>query len=171
MDCLRSFSFRVDTNTNLSGGNVKQWTTSAGQHFFSVNAGTASTYNIQGFKNVNVYGVDCIGTIQTLTNAPTGGVIVNDWSIDFLISGQQPLIGGGVTTSPNYYGIDATTPTNRIFSLSKFNNSVKLASPIQSVNFVQLGATYASGFGYQTLNDVNLYWNLDFIVYYRFEGE
>lgn len=171
MDCLRSFSFRVNTNTNLSGGNVKQWTTSAGNHYFSVNAGTASTYNIQGFKNIEVYGIDVLGTIQTLVGATNGGVIINDWSIDVLISGQQPLVGGTVTTSPNYYSIDATSPSNRIFSLSKFNNSLKLASPITSVQFIQLGSTYATGFGYQTLNDINLHWNLDFVVYYKFEGE
>lgn len=170
MDCLRSFSFRVDTNTNLTTG-IKQWTTSAGNHFFSVTAGSTSTYNIQGFKNINVFGVDCVGSIQTQSAAGTGGVIINDWSIDFLIFGQQPLVGGSITTSPNFYGISADSPSNNSFSLSRFNNSVKLASPIQSVKFVQLGSTYATGWGYQTLNDINLYWNLDFIVYYKFEGE
>ena len=171
MECLKSFSFKVTTNTNLSGGNIKQWATGAAQHFWSASAGTSSTYNIQGFKNINVYGVDVIGSITTLTAAGTGGVIVNDWNIDVLISGQQPLVGGTITAAPNYYSINATSPTNRIFPLGRFSNSVKFADPISSVQFIQLGSTYAQGIAYETLGDVNLFWNLNFVVYYKFEGE
>lgn len=171
MDCLKSFSFKVTTNTTLTGGSIKQWTTGANQHFWSASAGTSSTYNIQGFKNINVFGVDVIGSVTTLTAAGTGGVIVNDWSIDVLLSGQQPLVGGNITAAPNYYSINETSPTNRIFPLSKFSNSVKLSDPINSVKFIQLGSTYAQGIGYETLGDVNLFWNLNFVVYYNFEGE
>jgi len=171
MDCLKSFSFKVTTNTTLTGGSIKQWTTGPNQHFWSASAGTSSTYNIQGFKNINVFGVDVIGSVTTLTAAGTGGVIVNDWNIDVLLSGQQPLVGGNITAAPNYYSINATSPTNRIFPLGKFSNSVKLTDPITSVNFIQLGSTYAQGIGYETLGDVNLFWNLNFVVYYKFEGE
>jgi hypothetical protein len=171
MDCLRSFNFDVNTNTNLTGGNVKTWATGSGNHFWSASAGTASTYNIEGYKNINVYGIDVIGSIQTLTTAGTGGVVVNDWSIDVLIGGQQPLIGANVTASPNYYSINATTPANRIFPIGKTSNSIKFGDPYESVKFIQLGSTYASGWGWETTGNVNLFWNLNFIVYYKFEGE
>jgi hypothetical protein len=171
MDCLRSFNFQVNSNDTLSGGNVKTWTTGGGEHYWSANAGTASTYNISGYKNINVYGVDIIGTVQTLTGAGVGGVIVNDWIVDVLISGQPPLIGANVTTSPNYYSISNTTPFNRIFPLGKFTSSVRLGDPYESVQFIQLGQTYAQGVGYQTSGTVNLYFRYNVIVYYKFEGE
>lgn len=171
MECMRSFNFQVDSNDTMTGGNISQWTTADGQHYWSANGGTASTYNISGFKNIDVYGVDVIGSISTLTTSGVGKVIVNDWNIDFLISGQSPLVGGNITASPNYYSINATTPFNRIFPLGKYSNSLKLAEPIKSVKFVQLGSSYASGFGYETLGAINLYYNLNFIVYYKFEGE
>jgi len=174
MDCLKSFSFRANFNTTLSGGNIKQWVVGVNQHFWSANAGgvQSSTYNIEGFKNINVYGMDVIGSIGTLpVPANTNGVIVNDWVIQCNISGQQPLVGGNVTASPNFYGIDATTPLNTVFPISKFSNSVKFADPIQSVKFIQLSESYATGIGYETLGTINLLYDLNFVVYYKFEGE
>jgi hypothetical protein len=171
MDCLRSFSFRVNTNTNLSGVSISQWTTGANQHFWSATTPSSSQYNIQGFKNINVFGIDVIGSITTLPTAGTGKVIVNDWSLNVNLFGLQPLVGGNITASPNFYGISSTTPTNTVFPVGKFSNSVKLESPIESVQYVRLESTYAQGIGYETLNDINLFWNLNFIVYYKFEGE
>ena len=98
MDCLRSFSFAVDLINNVSGAtNLKQWATSVGQHFWQASVGTSSTYNIQGFKNIDVYGVDVLGSIQTQTNTVINGVIVNDWLIDVIVNGQQPVVGGVIT--------------------------------------------------------------------------
>jgi hypothetical protein len=171
MDCLKSFSFRVATNGNYTTG-FKQWTVGLNNHYFAFTTGAVSSrYNIQGFKNIDVYGIDCVGTIQTLPNAPLGGVIVEDWAMDVFINGQQPLVGGNVTASPNFYSIDATTGNNNEFVLSKYNNSVKLVSPIKSVQYIELQSTQATGYGWQTLNDINIYWDLNFIVYYKFEGE
>jgi hypothetical protein len=42
---------------------------------------------------------------------------------------------------------------------------------MQSVTSISLEDTYASGYGGQTAGNINLYWNLNFIVYYKFEGE
>jgi hypothetical protein len=171
MDCLRSFNFQVDSNATLTGGNVKTWQTSAGQHFWSASAGTASTYNISGFKNIDVYGVELIGSVQTLTGSGVGGVIVNDWLLDVLISGSPSLIGSSITTTPNFYSINNTTPQNRIFPMGKTSNSVRFADPYKSVQFIQLGQTYASGWGWETSGTVNLYFKYNVIVYYKFEGE
>lgn len=169
MDCLRSFNFQVDTDSTFSGAAVKQWTVGLDQTFWSVTGGTLSTYNIEGFKNINVYGIDLIGSLTSKTSVGTAGVIVDDWSIDITVGGQIPLIGGNVTASPNFYNISADTANNKIFPLSKYSNSVKFASPIQSAKFIQLGATNAQGTGFQTAGSVNLYWNWNFIIYYKFE--
>jgi hypothetical protein len=171
MDCLRSFNFRIELINNISGATeLKQWTTGPAQHFWQVSTLSTSTYNIEGFKNINVFGVDILGTVQTQTNTIVNGVIVNDWSLDVTLGGQRPIISG--TMSPtNVYAIDLQTGTNRTFSIGKFTNSLKLASPYESVRFIQIGKTLAQGIGYETLATVNLRWDLNFVVYYKFEGE
>ena len=172
MDCLRSFSFRVNTNSGVTLSDIKQWQTGTAQHFFSCTTGSAgSKYNIEGFKNINVFGVDVTGSISTLPGATNGGVIINNWMIDVKINGQAPLVGGNVTTSPNYYVISTTNPQNTNFPLGRFSPSVRLATPIQSATSIELGSTYADGFGWQTVGEINLFWNLNFTVYYNFEGE
>jgi hypothetical protein len=171
MDCYKSFNFQVDTNGNQTGTSVKQWTVGVDQTFWSVTTGTSSTYNIQGFKNINVHGIDVIGSISTLTGAGIGGVIVNDWNIDVSLTGQIPIIGSTITAAPNFYSISNTSVQNSTFPIGKYSNSIKFASPYQSVTSIILGNTYATGTGFQTAGSVNLYWNLNFIVYYSFEGE
>ena len=170
MECLKSFNFSVRTNTNLTGSDVKTWI-SGGQHAWTVQTSYSSIYNIQGFKNINVYGIKCVGAISSLTSAALGGVVVNDWSIDVILNGQRPIIGGTITAAPNNYGLDLNTPNNRNFSISKNSNSVEFGDPYQSVTSIELGGTTATGFGWQTLSNINLLWILNFVVYYKFEGE
>jgi len=171
MDCLRSFNFRVNANTNLTS-NLKTWSNGLNNHYWAANSGSlGSQYNIEGFKNINIYGIDVIGSVQTLPTAGNGGVIVNDWSIDVLINGQQPLVGGTITTSPNFYGINTASLANKVFPLSKYSNSLKFADPFESVKNINLQDTNASGIGWETSLNVNLFWNLNFVVFYKFEGE
>jgi len=170
-ECLRSFNFATRTNSNFTGTEIKTWIT-GGQHCWSAEIGSySSIYNIQGFKNINVYGIQAIGQVGTLNGAPLGGVIVNDWTIDVTINGQRPLIGANVTVSPNSYSLSTTATNNRIFPISKYSNYVKFADPFQSVTSIELGGTTANGVGWQTLTNVNLLWQFNFIVYYKFEGE
>jgi hypothetical protein len=171
MDCLRSFNFSARINTNLSGTDVKTWI-SGGQHAWAIQAGSlSSVYNIQGFKNINVFGIKAIGSVQSLEGAPTGGVVVNDWTIDVTLNGQRPIIGGNIDVSPNSYSVDLNSTNNLIFPISKYSNSVEFGDPYQSVTSIVLGGTTATGYGWQTLSNVNLLWLLNFVVYYKFEGE
>lgn len=171
MDCLRSFNFRIELISNISGvSELKQWTTGVSQNFWQVSTLSTSTYNIEGYKNINVFGVDVLGTIQTQTNTVVNGVIVNDWSLDVTIGGQRPIIGGSMAAT-NVYAIDLQNPGNRSFSIGKFTNSLKLADPYESVRFIQIGKTLAQGIAYETLATVNLRYDLNFVVYYKFEGE
>lgn len=172
MDCIRSFSFRVNTNSGVTLTDIKQWQTGTAQHFFScTTGGSGSKYNIQGFKNINVWGVGVTGTVGTIPSAAIGGIIVNNWTIDFKINGQAPFPSGVVQTTPNYYVINASSVENTTFPLGRFSPNVKFDTPIQSVKSVEIGQTYADGYGWETLGTLNLYWNLNFTVYYNFEGE
>jgi len=139
MNCLRSFSFGVNQINTITGSpDLKQWATGAAQHFWQVNTGTSSTYNFQGFKRLDIYGIDVLGSIQTQANIGINGVIVNDWQIDVQVGGISPLVGGTVTSSPNYYAIDTTLAENSIYALGKFNPSVKFSDPISGSSFIQL---------------------------------
>jgi hypothetical protein len=169
---MRSFSFGVNVINNVAGApDLKQWATGVAQHFWQVNTGTSSTYNFQGFKNLDIYGIDVLGSIQTQANIGINGVIVNDWQIDVQVGGIVPRVSANVTGAPNYYALDVNLSENSIFSLGKFNPSVKFADPISGSTFIQIQKTRASGIAYETIGSVNLWTRLNFIVYYKFEGE
>ena len=172
MDCMRSFSFGVNVINTVAGApDLKQWVTGAAQHFWQVNTGTSSTYNFQGFKNLDIYGIDLLGSIQTQANIGINGVIVNDWQIDVQIGGINPKISATVTGVPNYYALDVNLAENNIYALGKFNPSVKFDEPISGSSFIQIQKTRASGIAYETLGAVNLWTRLNFVIYYKFEGE
>jgi hypothetical protein len=172
MECLKSFSFKIQGGKNYTGTDVKQWTVGANNHYWAVRGGDTSQLNFEGFKNINIFGIDLIGGINTQEDAATGGVIINDWQIELQIEGTLPLINSFVTTSPNFFGLQPITNiTNKLFILSKYSNSLKFVEPITSVKYLQLNTTNASGIGWQTAGSCELYYNFNFIVYYNFEGE
>jgi hypothetical protein len=169
---MRSFSFGINAINTITGApDLKQWATGAAQHFWQVNTGTSSTYNFEGFKRIDIYGIDVLGSIQTQANIAINGVIVNDWQIDIQVGGISPLVGATVTGVPNYYGLDVNLSENSIYPLGRFNPSVKFESPISGSTFIQIQKTRASGIAYETVGSVNLWTRLNFIVYYKFEGE
>lgn len=170
MDCLQSFSFSTQANSNFSGGQVKTWLAGA-QEFWAVDVSLSSTFNIEGYKNINIHGVDVIGTFSTLQAATLGGCVVEDWGVQVLINGQIPLVSGTIQASPNQWSINNSSAFAKVFEVSKFNSSFRLSSPFQSVKSVQLINLRSNGYGGQTVGNVNLYWNLNFVFHYSYEGE
>lgn len=170
MDCLRSFIVSIDQVTTFSGTDVKTWFVGA-QEFWVVEKAGVSTFVPEGFKNIDIYGVDVIGNVSTQKAAATGGVVVQDWGFELLIEGQLPLVSGTVTTSPNYWNIQTSTVGTRTFALSKNTNSLKFADPISSVKFINFEVLRAQGVGGQTAGVVSLDWDLSFIFFYKYEGE
>jgi hypothetical protein len=170
MDCLRSFIVSIDQVTTFSGTDVKTWFVGA-QEFWVVEKAGVSTFVPEGFKNIDIYGVDIIGNVSTQKAAATGGVVVQDWGFEILIEGQLPLVSGTVTTSPNYWNIQTTTTGTRTFALSKNTNSLKFSDPIGSVKNINFEVLRAQGVGGQTAGVVSLDWDLSFIFFYKYEGE
>jgi len=168
MDCLRSFIIKINQATTFSGGDVKTWTLGL-QEYWAVANGGNSIFNFQGFKNVDVYGIDVIGHIQTQIGAANGGV-VEDWAFKILIDGQLPLASGVVETSPNFWSLQ-TSGIAKSVSLSKNTNSIKFANPIKSVRFLDFEGIRIQGYGGQTSGQISLDWDLSFVIYYRYEGE
>jgi hypothetical protein len=168
-DCMKSFNFRIVASGNV-GTNLKTWTTGAGLNYFAVNNNLLSTFDVQGFKNISVYEIEVVGGIQTNPTAATGGIIVNNWTFELQITGNQPILGG-VFGATNNYLLELQTNKNRTFSLGKYTNSLKFSSPFESVTNLRFGNTYVDGIGWENLLDVNISWDLNFIIHYKFEGE
>jgi hypothetical protein len=171
MDCLRSFIINIDQAGTFSGTQVKTWTLGL-QEFWSVDITGLSVFTFQGFKNVDVYGIDVIGNVNTQRAAAIGGCNVQDWSFEVLIEGQLPLASGIVETLPsNYWNIQTTTVGTRTFSLSKNTNSLKFANPIRSARYLNFERLNAQGDGGQTVGTISLDYKFNFVVYYKYEGE
>jgi hypothetical protein len=168
MDCLRSFTIRISQNRtfNVSGTNIKNWGTVGNYHWIVIEQG-ASIYDIQGFKNVDLYGVEMLGYVQT--DAGTfDGAIVEDFSFRLGIGGQVPLISGQVRTSPNFWAIDQNVAQ---WDVSKYRNKLTFETPYTSTKSIVFEAFRAQGNNGETLNSIALDINLQFVFYYKYEGE
>lgn len=167
MDCLRSFTITLDQviNFTTAGTNVKTWNTGVNHQWTVIDSLTDSRFNVQGFKNINIYGVKMQGYVSPLITG-TSGAIVEDYIFQLLINGQSPVLGGSF--SPNGY---SAVITNQAINVGKFNTEFKFVDPIISASFVEIGTFSAQGYGWQTANNISLAINCSFIVYYQFEGE
>lgn len=173
MNCLKSFVININQVSTFTGTDVKTWTLGVQEYWIfekGVSGGSTSVYNIEGFKNINIYGIDVIGSVTTQKAAAIGGVIVEDWSFQLKLNGQIPLISGSIGT-PNYWNIESNTSSTQEFNLSKNNNSLKFASPFQSVKSIDFLSLTAQGYGGQTIGTVSLDWDFSFIFFYEYEGE
>lgn len=167
MDCLSSFSvlLRIQRGYSIAGTNVKSWGTIGNYNWQVREIGGSTNLAIQGFKRIDLYGVQMLGLVYTDVG-PNDGAIVNDFGINLTFTGQAPLISG---ISDN-----AFWPLNlndKSFVLSKYRNEVNLESPLSGVSNINFGVFSAQGTGGETLNSVTLDIDLEFIFYYKYEGE
>jgi hypothetical protein len=171
MDCLRSFIIKIEQQGTFTTPQVKTWTT-LNRHGWVYDQIQTSNFNIQGFKNIDIYGVEMIGSIQNQKNAVTGNCVVTDFSFDISFDGQLPLISGVVSPVPeNYYNIYVNTLQARRFNLSKFTPKATFTEPINSVKNILFGQMSVSGNDWDTANTVSLDYRLGFVFYYKYEGE
>jgi hypothetical protein len=171
MDCLRSFSLTIlDQKTYTSASSaLTVWGTN---NSFAVYSTDSSTFLIQGFKNINVFGIDMIGNVSSAYgSAPrVDNANATDFEIGVQLVGQipQPL---GIIGSPNDFPIIQNTFIEQINTLSKYKTSVKFSTPIQSVKSISFYDFKAFGSHVQNILQVKMGYQLQFIFYYQFEGE
>ena len=171
MDCLRSFNISINDDVVFSGLDVKSWAVGA-QHFFTMETdavGDISEFTIQGFKNINIFGICVNGGVVPQIGPLTNSGIVDDWQFEIILDGQLPLISGTVGT--NFFNINPNGSNNKLFSLSKNTNSVSFADPFQSVKKITFNRLLIQGYGLQLLGSIALNYDLNFTFYYKFEGE
>lgn len=171
MDCLRSFTLNIRQVGTFSGASVKTWFVGA-QEFWACNISGQSRFNIQGFKNIDLYAIKATGNVYTQIAALTGGVNVEDWSFDMLLEGNMPLVSGSIdTTLPNFWNIAQGVPAARTFAISKHTNEINFADPIKSLKFINFQNLLTQGTGGQTSGIVSLDYDLSFTFFYKYEGE
>ena len=167
MKCLRSFNFVAQNNITFSGSDVEIWANGTNNYWAVKKSGT-STFFIQGFKNVDIYSITAIGDVLSFGTASSA--IVQNWGFILQINGKVPLISGGVTSSPNYFGIQPPADTPFV-TLNKYYPKIEYSDPVRSVSSIEIGLISASGIGPESLTGVNLDWNISFTVQYLYEGE
>jgi hypothetical protein len=170
MDCLRSFNFSLTNVSNYSAPEFKYWQIGV-QHYWLFQSGAAdSTFNIEGFKNINIYKIEICGDINS-NNLPVGvSGIVQNWNYELQVIGQNSLIGGSVLAAPNGFQM-GVQPNNPIFQLSKFQRSIEFPTPIQSAKQIIVNALFIDGIANESIVSIQLETFITVTVYYKFEGE
>jgi len=169
MDCLRSFSFLSSGQANFVAPDVKTWFVGA-QEFWTFQKSGSSTFSPQGFKNIDVYKIEVVGNFGTYNVPALGGAIPSDWSIRIKINGQAALLSGVVAVT-NDFNINITPNQINSFDLGRYQPCVEFESPFKSVTSFEITQISANGVGGQTSGNVNLQYNINFVIYYKFEGE
>lgn len=168
MKCLKSFQFVTQTTASISGADIDTWGVAPNIFWTGTKFGT-STFNFQGFKNVNVYSVKAIGDV-TVQQGTGKAAIVTDWAFFVQINGRFPLASGNINSAPNDFSIQiGQSPLNMV--LSRYETEWGFTEPVQSVSSIQIGGIRVSGIGAENLTGVDLAWNMTFVVNYLYEGE
>ena len=167
MSCIKSFIIKSTANETGSGATVVD--TWGVDNYWQYNKGGSSTFNIQGFKNINIHGIEAVGDVGCLINTGSS-IIVTDWSFILQVNGQNPLVNSNITAAPNNYSV-TSEGTNPIFSLSRYSPKFNLASPIASATSISIQGLRAYGYGAESLITINIAWLMNFVVYYSYEGE
>ena len=164
MNCLRSFTLSISNTRTYVTPSAVTWG-ALGNYHWQVTQQGLSTFNIQGFKNIDIYGISMVSNVQTF--GPTSKAIVEDYSYLLTLNGQLPLIGGNIDLV-NFWSISDTFTR---FAIGKYTNEIKFESPIKSVTSINVNEFRAQGNNAEAINSINLQNDIQFIFYYNFEGE
>ena len=171
MDCLRSFNFSIANQSNWTAPDFEYWQIGT-QHFWSLDRQSASgsTYQIQGFKNINIFKIEVTGDLCSSPQFTPYNCLVQNWNCDFIIEGQNSTSVGSIVSSPNVFGM-TQQDSNPFIRLSKFQSSMTFETPIQSAKNINVKGIYCDGIANQTTTSAEVGIVLNFTVYYKYEGE
>ena len=167
---MRSFNFFLSGAFNFPAANGFESWSIGGQNFWCfAPPNTPSNYKVQGYKNINIYGVELGGDITT-DNAPGGfQCLVENYSVQLQIMGQNSVIGG-VFVGPNGFSL-STQAINPIFKVSKYLPKMNFATPIQSSTEIIFSSLKADGIANESLISAQININLSLTFFYKYEGE
>lgn len=172
MDCLRSFNFTISNQANYNAANGFLYWQIGVQHFWSleIQNSIGSIYNIQGFKNINIFKIELTGDVNNSPQLANFGCIVQNWKVDIEVTGQNSSSTGTIDVSPNPFNM-IQQDNNPDFRLSKFQPAVSLPSPIQSAKQIKVLNFYCDGIANQSIVSAQIGYNITFTVFYKYEGE
>jgi hypothetical protein len=164
-DCLKQFQFGIINQRTYStaSNTFVGWTTGTSNNWM-VASGDSTDFTIQGFKNINLYGIK----MQSYVQSPLGGNygITEDFSWTLKLTGEKPSISGVFGTNSynaSLYPID--------LRLSKYENTIMFAEPIKSLSKIEIFNFVAQGYGNNSLLNIKLDLEATFYFLYKFEGE
>lgn len=172
MECVKSFVIRSTGNENVSsaGSSLDTWGISPRISWAYQKGSGNSTFNIQGFKNINIHSIEVVGDFATSSMNAGFSSVVSNWAFYLQINGKMPYVSGFITPSPNDYAISYPS-INPIIALGSFTPKMVFFDPIQSVQNIQIIDIRASGTSAESLTTVNIGWFVNFIINYSYEGE
>lgn len=169
MDCLRQFQFYISQSRvfTVAAAEYDYFPTAlTGDPPFVVQLnGQFLNFAIQGFKNIDIYGVKMLGYVQSPIGGTSAGII-EDYSFQIGIAGQNPQISGVITTN-DYGGVT----NNSNIQLSKYQNEIMFVEPIKSSTSLSIGTFKAQGIHAESATQMSLNLEIQIIFYYKFEGE
>lgn len=174
MDCLRSFILNASGNINT--------TTYSGTYFYNnwldihnkqagwnieINPGNGFTFTIQGYKNIDIYGINANLYIQSNSQNANLQANVNDYAIQGNVIGINSSIGGftGVITSP------FILQQNNNFLITKNVRETKYFDPIKSCTEINISKIFAQGTTQEDATNIDLRYIIYMQVFYKFDGE
>jgi len=166
MDCLNQFSFEIDRGLTFStaAGNFTPWVSGTVNNWIVQSTVNQSDFLIQGFKNINLYGIKLQGVVQS--NLALNKGIVEDYSFVIQLTGQVPSISGVFTTNT----WNANLYSNGV-NLGKYQNEIMFGEPIRSLSQINLNYFSAQGINNESLLNIRLDFNLKFYFLFKYEGE
>lgn len=181
MDCLRSAKYSINyTSTFLFGS--QPFTLRINSIGVNVQVDIDNKFEIQGFKNVDVYGFKFIPEMKFTdfdyysVGSSTSFSFTNNYDIIINIDGQKELLGGINVVLPG--NTNPIVQSSKNYILNNFAPEVMFSSPIKSVKSFDfqtfkatfLGLIYANT-GVMAGHNMELVIKGDFFLYYKFEGE
>jgi len=158
MSCLRSFNIAITQATTFlaPAANVKTWLSAVGGELYwtmdTLVATTQSRFDIQGFKNIDLYGVQVLGGVKSQTSALTSHGVVNSWGFSLYCEAQNSLVNGTIQTAPNYWALNNANANSRVLTFTNTNPKIEFADPLKSVILDLLKDSCR--YGYMTLEPI-----------------
>jgi hypothetical protein len=169
--CLKSFNIVISNSYTFIAPEVKTWVTNGNQNFGFISDGLQSTFDIEGFQKIDLYGVQVNGIVAGNKSASIGQVIVQDWNFKLFVVGSESVVSGKVLTGSNFWNLNYNNTSSRNLFLGKYKSEINFLSPIMGVSQIVFDGLEANGYNALTANTASLNYNLTFTFYYKYEGE
>jgi hypothetical protein len=174
MDCLRSFviDFKVIGNlSSFAGGAYKFWSVGSNNYLNAAIdldlAPNPAIFKPEGFKNIDVYGIQLAGNFQADANSLTLNGIITNWGARVVTIGNYGQISASIPFPLNFN----VTQNPQVIGLNNINPKVEFPSPIKSVSNIVIDTLNFTAEHCQSNTDLALISDIMLIVYYKFEGE